>query len=83
MTEYAAQVGRPPFDARGRLVARRAFAHGDVIREIGADVPRLELTDRQIGVLWDQGWIDTLPVAKQDAAPKSERGRSSSADRGK
>ena len=63
MSEYVAGVGRPPFDPNGRLVARRVIpSHGGRSYQPGEEVPRLELTSRQVAILWDQYVIDTLPA---------------------
>lgn len=66
MTDYAAGLNRPAFIANGRMVARRELQHGGKTYAAGQDVPRLSLPDRQVAMLWDQGWINTLPV---DSAP--------------
>lgn len=71
MSEYAAGHGRPEFVADGKLVARRPLNHGDRTRQPGEEVPRLDLTARQVAMLWSQGWIDTLP-----ASPAPQQGKS-------
>lgn len=62
--EYALGYGRPPFLATGRMVVRRAFES----YKIGDEIPPCTWQPRTVAMLWDQGWIDTLP-----AAPKSDK----------
>jgi hypothetical protein len=61
VSEYASQHGRAPFLADGRLIARRPVRQGDQVYEVGKEVPVEDMTPRQVAVLWDQGWVDTLP----------------------
>lgn len=67
---FAAGLNRPDFVTNGRVVARRAMSHGGVVYKQGQEVPRLDLTDRQVAILWDQGWVDTLPA--EPAPAKSD-----------
>lgn len=62
--EYASQFNRAPFSATGRLVVRRALRHGDKMYQAGEELPASELPARTVAILWDQGWIDTLPAPK-------------------
>lgn len=79
MTDFAAGYGRPAFDPSGKLVCRRAMPHGDRAYRVGEEMPRLDLTTRHIAILWDQGWIDTLPLdahkGKGKAAAAVELGK--------
>lgn len=70
--EYAAGIGRPPFLADGRLITRRAMRQGELDYPIGEEMPRLDLTPRQVAVLWEQGWIDTLPLDAPPAKAKAK-----------
>lgn len=66
---YAFSYGRPEFNAGGRLVVRRGpVRNGDSEYQSGEEMPRLDLTDRQIALLWNQGWIDTLPTTQTTSA---------------
>ncbi len=74
MSEYASQFNRPPFDPAGKLVVRRnGLRHGDETYAAGRDLPRSGLEPRAIAVLWDQGWIDTLPRAADPDDAELER----------
>lgn len=62
MSEFASQNGRKPYLPDGRVVCRREpLSHNGVAYKVGEDVDTDGLTQRNIAVLWDQGWIDTLP----------------------
>lgn len=75
MTAYASGLNRQPFTADGRMVARRALQHGGHQYQAGEDVPRLDLTDRQVGVLWDQGWVDTIAAGPPISSPPAKHER--------
>lgn len=58
---------RPPFDASGRVVARRELRLGKVYQH-GDEIPEAEgLSPRQIGMFWEQGLVDTLPRELSEA----------------
>lgn len=73
MSEYAAQHGRPPFVAGGRVVVRReSITREGTEYKVGEDLPCADMTARQIGILWDQGRVDTLPAAKPPKRDKRD-----------
>lgn len=78
MTDYAAGYGRPAFDAAARLVVRRAMTG----YRVGDEMPAGDMTARQIAILWDQGWIDTLPLEQAPAAHKA-KGKTAATELGK
>ena len=58
---------RPPFDASGRVVARRELTLSKVYRH-GDEVPESEgLTPRLVAIFWEQGLVDTLRREPSDA----------------
>ncbi len=80
-TGYAAGLGRPPFVVGGRVVARRDITLSGKVYEPGEDVPTTDLTPRQIAVLWEQGTVDTMPIAS--AAPARAPKQAPRADQSK
>lgn len=54
--------GRPPFDVKARVVARREMPIGETVYAPGeelAEADRATFTDRQLATLWQLGQIDT------------------------
>lgn len=61
----AATIHRAPFDASGRLVARRELRLGARTIAPGTQLPADHgLTARQLRVHYQFGMLDTLPAAK-------------------
>lgn len=61
LLETTQHFNRPPFDAAGRIVARREVKVGRVYHA-GETIDHAgELDARRIELLWNQGLIDTIP----------------------